>query len=85
MQAHTPRYGHAMTIDPDSPVPVYLQLADILRQQIAAGTIRHVLPSRKALVETYGVAPGTADKAAAVLRAEGLVITVTGKGHYVKR
>jgi GntR family transcriptional regulator len=68
-----------------SDVPVYLQLADLLRKRIVSGKIgpRQPLPSNKALVQTYGVARGTAERAVAVLREEGLVRTVPGKGVFV--
>jgi GntR family transcriptional regulator len=68
-----------------SDVPVYRQLADVLRQRIVSGEIPPLspLPSGKTLVETYGVARGTVEKAVRVLQAEGLVRTVPGRGIYV--
>ena len=74
-----------MEIDHDSDIPVYLQLAAILRERIRDGTYppRRVIPSRKSLVQEYGVAPGTCDKAVAVLKREGLARTVTGRGIFV--
>lgn len=68
-----------------SDVPLYRQLADVLRQRITSGEIppRSPLPSGKTLVETYGVARGTVEKAIKVLQAEGLVGTVPGRGIYV--
>jgi GntR family transcriptional regulator len=72
-------------IDHDSDVPVYLQLAGILRSQIESGELapRRPLPSIRTLQQRYGVADGTAKKAVGILRGEGLVRTVTGKGVYV--
>ncbi len=72
-------------INHDSDVPVYVQLADILRDMIASGQVRphERLPSISYLVQTYGVADQTVKKAMQVLRDEGLVQTVTGKGVYV--
>jgi GntR family transcriptional regulator len=72
-------------IDPSIDRPVYLQLADILREMITSGKIpqKHALPSITSLVQTYGVADQTARKAVGVLRAEGLVHNVSGKGTYV--
>ncbi len=68
-----------------SDVPVYIQLADLLRKRILSGKLgpRQPLPSNKALVQEYGVARGTAERAVAVLRNEGLVRTVPGKGVFV--
>jgi DNA-binding GntR family transcriptional regulator len=76
-----------MGIDPESGTPVYLQLAAILRQMIESGKIPpdRALPSVKVLQQTYGVAQGTAEKAVGVLRHEGLVHTVMGRGVYVTR
>lgn len=76
-----------MEIDPESGTPIYLQLAAILRGQIQRGEIPvdRALPSVKVLVQTYGVAQGTAEKAVGVLRDEGLVHTVIGRGVFVTR
>jgi DNA-binding transcriptional regulator YhcF (GntR family) len=74
-----------MTIDPMSGVPVYRQLADLLREQIASGTIppRTPLPSAKSLSQQHGIAMGTVMHAFDVLRAEGLVRSIPGRGMYV--
>lgn len=74
-------------IDPDGPVPVYQQLAAILRGQIKRGKLQpdRPIPSVARLVQEYGVARGTALKAVQVLIAEGLAYTVIGKGTYVRR
>ena len=68
-----------------SDVPVYRQLADLLRQRILSGKIgaRQPVPSAKALVQEFGIARGTAERAVATLRSEGLVRTVPGKGVFV--
>jgi len=68
-----------------SDVPLYRQLADVLRQRIVSGDIQPLspLPSGKTLVGTYGVARGTVEKAIRVLQSEGLVRTVPGRGVYV--
>jgi DNA-binding GntR family transcriptional regulator len=72
-------------VDPAIDRPVYLQLADILRRMIESGEIppSHAIPSINSMVQTYGVADQTARKAVAVLRSEGLVHNVSGKGTYV--
>ncbi len=68
-----------------SGVPVYRQLADLLRQQIASGELppRTPLPSAKTLAQEHGIAIGTVTRAVDVLRAEGLVRTVPGRGVWV--
>jgi len=72
-------------IDHDSDVPVYVQLADLLRAQIESGELapRRPIPSIRTLQQRYGVADGTVKKAIQVLREEGLVRTVIGRGVYV--
>jgi DNA-binding GntR family transcriptional regulator len=66
-------------------VPVYLQLAAILRGQIERGELvpRQPLPSESYLVGHYGVSRGTARRAVQVLRDEGLVVTIPQRGTYV--
>ena len=74
-----------MTIDHLTGEPAYLQLARILREMITSGEIalRQPMPSIKSITQQYGVAKGTAEKALGVLRDEGLVVTVPGRGIYV--
>jgi GntR family transcriptional regulator len=74
-----------VSIDHEGDVPVYIQLADILRARIESGELapRRPVPSKRTLMQDYGVAGGTIDKAIGILRAEGLVRTVTGRGIYV--
>jgi GntR family transcriptional regulator len=74
-----------VTIDHLTGEPAYLQLARILREMITSGQVepRQPMPSIKRITQQYGVAKGTAEKALGVLRTEGLVITVPGRGIYV--
>jgi GntR family transcriptional regulator len=73
-----------VSIDKDSPEPVYLQLAGILRAQITDGTLTSRVPSVRTLAQQYGVSHITADKALSVLKQEGLIMSVRGKGAYIK-
>lgn len=75
------------TIDFRSPVPVYEQLAAILRKQIRDGVLPpdRQVPSQKELVTTYKVARGTAARAVKILQEEGLARRVPGKGVFVWR
>jgi DNA-binding GntR family transcriptional regulator len=72
-------------INPYSHVPVYRQLAGILRQQIESGELQHLdmLPSEKTLSQTYNVGRDTVRSAMAVLREDGLVFTVAHRGTFV--
>ncbi len=73
------------TVDPQSATPVYVQVADILRDRIESGTLLpdRPVPSETQLQQEFGVARGTARKAIALLREQGLVVTVPGRGSYV--
>lgn len=79
------RYGLGVSVDPYSLTPLYLQLAGVLRERIASGDLQplHPIPSIEHLQEEFGVARGTVLRAVDVLRNEGLVRTVPGKGVYV--
>ena len=76
-------YAARVTVDHDSPEPLYRQVAAILRERIEAGEIRSRLPSLKTIAQEYGVSHVTAEKAVALLREEGHVIVVIGRGAYV--
>ncbi len=73
------------TVDPQSATPVYMQVAEILRARIESGQLLpdRPVPSETQLQQEFGVARGTARKAIAVLREQGWVITVMGRGSYV--
>jgi DNA-binding GntR family transcriptional regulator len=73
------------TVDPQSATPVYVQVADILRARIESGQLvpDRPVPSESQLQQEFGVARGTARKAIAVLRDQGFVVTVKGRGSYV--
>jgi GntR family transcriptional regulator len=63
----------------------YVRLANLLRQQIADGTLRRgqPTPSITTLTQEHGVARQTAAKSLRVLESEGLVYRVPGLGYYV--
>lgn len=66
-------------------VPLYLQIAQLLRQDIMSGRLRtgDPLPGDNQLVVRYGISSRTARSAVAVLREEGLILTRRGAGSYV--
>jgi GntR family transcriptional regulator len=75
-----------VTVDHGSHEPAYKQLADILRDRIAAGEWRTgPLPSVKDLQDTFGVGRDTVLRALDILRSEDLVFTVPRRGTYVSR
>ena len=67
------------------PTPLYTQLADILRDMIKSGELqpRAPLPSESYLQQEQGVSRGTVRMAVAILRDEGLAVTIGGRGTFV--
>ena len=74
-----------MSIDPNSPVPVYLQIVDHIRRAVAAGIYHpgELIPSQRALALQQTVNPNTVQRAYEVLEREGLVRARKGVGMYV--
>ncbi|MEU4339584.1 winged helix-turn-helix domain-containing protein [Micromonospora lupini] len=72
-------------IDPLSPTPIYVQLADLIAKRIKDGELppRRPIPSESTLQQEYGVARGTVRSAVRLLRERGLVMTVPQRGTYV--
>jgi GntR family transcriptional regulator len=69
-----------IVVDPNNGVPVYRQVVDQIRFQIATGRVRpdDELPSTRALSLRLGVNPMTISKAYGILEAENLVIRRPG-------
>lgn len=73
-------------IDRDSYEPAYIQLADILRRQIASGVFRpgDQLPSEAQLCRRYDISPMTVRRSINLLADQGVVSTAQGRGTFVK-
>ncbi len=73
-------------LDLRSPVPLYRQLADRLRDRIAAGEFSpdEPLPSESRLMQEYGVSRVTVRKAYQVLRESGVVVTLPQRGSFIR-
>lgn len=73
-------------LDYDSAVPVYRQVAAILRGRIESGEYQpgRRLPSVRGLVQEFGIAELTARKALRVLVDAGVAEMTPGMGTYVK-
>lgn len=84
-QADAPIYAGRVVIRHDSAVPIYRQLAGILRGAIESGELAPgmPLPSESSLMQEHEISRDSVRKAMDVLRADGLVITVQGKGTFV--
>jgi GntR family transcriptional regulator len=76
----------AGVIDPTGDRAVYKQIADLLRAAITSGELAPgaQLPSEQELVDEHGVARGTVRQAITLLRSEGLVDVVRGRGSFVR-
>jgi GntR family transcriptional regulator len=74
-----------MTIYHEGPTPLYRQLADLLRTQIADGTLppNRPIPTEQRLMHEHEVGRDTVRKAIAILREEGFVIAIQGRGTFV--
>jgi|UPI0002D7F4E2 GntR family transcriptional regulator len=72
-------------IDFHSPIPFYVQLWDLLRENIKQGVWRpgDQLPGEHALCEQYGVSRTVVRQALSELEAEGLIVRRRGKGAFV--
>jgi DNA-binding transcriptional regulator YhcF (GntR family) len=72
-------------IDPDSELPPYEQLAVVLRDEIAQGFLSGKVPSVKEISGHHGVSHRVAARALSVLKGEGLIVSVPGKGDFVHK
>jgi GntR family transcriptional regulator len=73
-------------VDQRNPKPLHDQLADILRDEIAAGRYAEsgMLPSESQLQQTHGVSRGTVRRAIETLAHEGLVYTIGARGTFIR-
>lgn len=76
-----------MEIPVAKPLPVYLQIAELLARQLKAGFWRvgERLPTEAELSRQLGVAVGTLRKALALLEEQGALERIQGSGTYVKQ
>ena len=72
-------------LDYRSARPIYAQIVDGLRQQIAAGILQpgDKLPSVRELASALAINPNTIQRAYRELEQGGYIATVTGKGCFV--
>lgn len=71
-------------IDEASPDWPYQQVAARIRERIRAGELGPRLPSYMDLAHQLEVSPMTVQRAIKVLRDEGLVVSIPGRGTFVK-
>jgi GntR family transcriptional regulator len=73
----------ARPVDPYGREHAYVQVASDVARRIKAGDIARKLPAERALAEEYGVAYVTVRHAMQVLREQGLIVTIHGRGTFV--
>lgn len=73
-------------LNPQSPIPLYRQLADILADRIRSGEypVATRIPSENALSATFGIGRPTARQATDYLIRKGMLIRRRGSGTYVQ-
>ena len=74
-------------LDRDSDVPLYQQIANLLRADIENGTYAPgaMIPAISTIIQETGCTHVTVRKGIDILEAEGLVIVRPGKGTYVAK
>lgn len=72
-------------VNPRSKQPLYEQLVEQLRRQIMLGVMGAgaAMPSVRQLATELGINPNTIQKAYRRMEAEGMIVSVPGKGSYV--
>lgn len=72
-------------IDKNSVIPIYYQLARLMREQIRKGEFKpgEALPTEMEIAERYEISRMTVRRAIAELVSEGMVYTLQGKGTFV--
>jgi GntR family transcriptional regulator len=70
----------------DSSIPLYYQLANILKEKIISGEYAPMdkLPTEKQLVNSYKISRVTVRQALQALENDGLIVRKRGKGSFVK-
>ena len=74
-----------LKLEPASPIPMYLQIAEQVRHWIAAGALRadEELPSVRALAAKHLINPNTVARAYLELERDGFLCKRKGAGTYV--
>jgi DNA-binding GntR family transcriptional regulator len=72
-------------LDREGPVPIYIQVAKVIQEQIAAGKLRmgESVPSEATMEAEFDISRSTARNVARELRRRGLVHTIRGEGTFV--
>jgi GntR family transcriptional regulator len=73
-------------IDPDSAVPIYMQVVHLIKQQVATGRLKpgEQLPTVRELATNLRVNPNTVARAYDMLDSDNVITTQQGRGTYVR-
>ncbi len=73
-------------IDPDSAVPIYMQIVHSIKQQVATGRLKpgEQLPTVRELATDLRVNPNTVARAYDMLDSDNVITTQQGRGTYVR-
>lgn len=76
-----------MEIDKKSPIPIYFQLKNIIKDDIENGVLKpgSIIPSEREYSEKYGISRMTVRQALKELEDDGLIIRERGRGSFVAR
>ena len=73
-------------IDPDSAVPIYLQIVHSIKHQVATGRVKpsEQLPTVRELATHLRINPNTVARAYVLLDSDSVITTQQGRGTYVR-
>lgn len=79
--------GYSLTLQPEAAAPLYFQLAQAIRLEIAAGRWKpgEAIPSERELMRVAGISRATVRQAIAQLNRQGLIVSLHGRGTFVAR
>lgn len=75
--------GILLELDFNNPIPLHVQLKNILEDQILQGFYKDKIPSERELMDMYSVSRSTVREAVSILVREGIVEKRHGKGTFV--
>jgi GntR family transcriptional regulator len=75
-----------LRIDPDSAVPIYLQVVHSIKHQVATGKLKpgEQLPTVRELATNLRINPNTVARAYDLLDGDSVITTQQGRGTYVR-
>ncbi len=73
-------------LDPDNPVPIYLQIVHSIKHQVATARLKpgEQLPTVRELATNLRINPNTVARAYDILDGDNVITTQQGRGTYVR-